>query len=109
MKTRNTWLGLLALAGLSSCNQETTEVKKKGMYAEDVTFMKQHIEVVELRDGNSAVAIAPAYQGRVMTSTYDSEAGPSFGWINRPVIAEGVLSGEAAKGKLQEHIHVFGG
>ena len=102
-------LGSLVLAALFSCSEKQAEVKTTGAYADDVTFMKQHIEVVELRDGNSAVAIAPAYQGRVMTSTYDSETGPSFGWINRPVIAEGLLSGEATKGKLQEHIHVFGG
>lgn len=81
----------------------------KGPYADDLAFLMKHTEVVELRDGPSAVAVAPAYQGRVMTSTYDTEAGPSFGWINRPVIEAGVLSGEARKGTLQEHIHVFGG
>lgn len=102
-------LGSCVLAALCSCSKEETEMKTKGAYADDLAFMRQYVEVIELHDGRSAVAIAPAYQGRVMTSTYDSETGPSFGWINRPVIAQGVLSGDAAKGKLQEHIHVFGG
>ena len=40
----------------------------------------------------AAVAIAPAYQGRVLTSTVDQAKGPSFGWINRKVIAARLLS-----------------
>ena len=78
-------------------------------FAEDVDFMKQHTPIVMLKDGDAAVAVAPAYQGRVMTSTFDSNAGPSFGWINRPVIAKGLLSEEERKGKLEEHIYIFGG
>ncbi len=60
-------------------------------------------------DGDAAVAVAPAYQGRVMTSTFDRKSGPSFGWINRPVIEKGLLSDEEKKGKLEEHIYIFGG
>jgi hypothetical protein len=44
-----------------------------------------------------------------MTSTTGGDQGLSFGFLNYKVIEEGVLSGEAAKGKLQDHIHVFGG
>ena len=44
-----------------------------------------------------------------MTSTFDNNAGPSFGWINRPVIEKGFLSDEDKKGKLEEHIYIFGG
>jgi len=78
-------------------------------FANDVAFMKKHTQIVLLRDGDAAVAIAPAYQGRVMTSTFDGEAGPSFGWINRPVIEKGFLSDEEKQGKLEEHIYIFGG
>ena len=78
-------------------------------FADDVTFMQKHTPIVMLKDGAAAVAIAPAYQGRVMTSTFDSKAGPSFGWINRPVIEKGLLSDEEKKGKLEEHIYIFGG
>jgi hypothetical protein len=80
-----------------------------GGFADDVAFMKQHTPIVLLEDGDAAVAVAPGYQGRVMTSTFDREAGPSFGWINRPVIEKGLLSDEEKKGKLEEHIYIFGG
>lgn len=78
-------------------------------YSDDVTFMKKHTPIVTLKAGEAAVAIAPAYQGRVMTSTFDVNGGPSFGWINRPVIEKGFLSDEDKKGKLEEHIYIFGG
>ena len=78
-------------------------------FADDVAFMKKHTQIVLLQDGDAAVAVAPAYQGRVMTSTFDDKAGPSFGWINRPVIEKGFLSDEEKKGKLEEHIYIFGG
>lgn len=78
-------------------------------FADDVSFMEKHTQIVLLQDGDAAVAVAPAYQGRVMTSTFDGKAGPSFGWINRPVIEKGFLSDEEKKGKLEEHIYIFGG
>ena len=78
-------------------------------FASDVAFMQKHTQIVLLRDGDAAVAVAPAYQGRVMTSTFDHKEGPSFGWINRPVIEKGFLSEEARKGTLEEHIYIFGG
>lgn len=81
----------------------------KGQFANDVAFMKEHTPIVLLQNGGSSVAIAPAYQGRVMTSTFDNNEGPSFGWINRPVIEKGFLSDEDRKGKLEEHIYIFGG
>ena len=80
-----------------------------GAFAEDVAFMEEHTPIVLLKDGDAAVAVAPDYQGRVMTSTYDGKAGPSFGWINRPVIEKGILSDEEKKGRLEEHIYIFGG
>ncbi|QEF98278.1 hypothetical protein Mal15_23280 [Stieleria maiorica] len=78
-------------------------------FADDVAFMKKHTPIVLLHRGDAAVAVAPDYQGRVMTSTFDRDAGPSFGWINRPVIEKGFLSADQRKGKLEEHIYVFGG
>lgn len=78
-------------------------------YGEDVGFLRKHTEVVELRQGDAAVAIAPAYQGRVMTSTATGDGGNSFGWLNYKLIAAGVCPPEKAKGTLEEHIHVFGG
>ena len=38
-----------------------------------------------------------------------AQSGPSFGWINRPVIEAGLLSDEDREGNLEEHIYIFGG
>lgn len=78
-------------------------------YGGDVDFLRKHTGIVELKDGDSVVAIAPAFQGRVMTSTVGGSDGFSFGWLNYKLIEQGVLSPEQAKGKLEEHIYVFGG
>jgi len=71
-------------------------------FGDDAAFLKKHTDVIVLSDeaGRSRVAVVPAWQGRVMTSTAGGDAGLSFGWINRELIASG---------KLQEHINVFGG
>lgn len=100
-----TQLGMIGtvLCLLSAC------VSSSEKFADDVAFMKQHTQIVVLQDGDAAVAVAPAYQGRVMTSTFNRKTGPSFGWINRPVIEQGLLSDEERNGKLEEHIYIFGG
>lgn len=60
----------------------------KGTYGYDLEFLKQyHKDIVVLGDSNSQVIIAPAYQGRVMTSTAEGDKGSSFGWINHDLIA----------------------
>ena len=71
-------------------------------FGDDVDFLRQHTELVVLKDkaGQAQVAVAPAWQGRVMTSTAKGQKGASFGWVNRELIAAG---------KLQPHINVFGG
>ncbi|NQU75957.1 MAG: hypothetical protein HQ546_06575 [Planctomycetes bacterium] len=59
-------------------------------YANDLTLLKKHTNVVELvGHGNARVAVTPAYQGRVMTSTLAGVAGASFGWLNVPFIQAG--------------------
>jgi hypothetical protein len=77
-------------------------------YQEDVAFLRKHTAIIELSSGTASVAIAPAYQGRVMTSTASSTDGPGFGWINPEVIATGIKP-EAERSGLAKHIHVFGG
>ncbi len=71
-------------------------------FADDVAFLKQHTPVVVLQDsaGQAQVAVVPAWQGRVMTSTGGGGSGASHGWINRDLIIAG---------KVQPHINVFGG
>jgi hypothetical protein len=77
-----------------------------GVYAasfgDDAAFLKSHTEIIVLSDakGQAKVAVSPAWQGRVMTSTAGNDSGLSFGWINRELIASG---------KTQPHINVFGG
>ncbi len=95
---------VLAPVGVSSAAAE-----KPATFADDAAFLGRHTEVIMLQNGAAAVAVAPAYQGRVMTSTFDRAAGPSFGWINRPVIEAGLLSDAEREGKLEEHIYIFGG
>ena len=102
--------GRLPFIGRFDINQDTAmKATASEKFSNDLAFMKKHTPIVLLEDGDAAVAVAPAYQGRVMTSTFDSAAGPSFGWINRPVIEKGLLSDEEKKGKLEEHIYIFGG
>lgn len=98
----------ICLMAFSGC-QHVTEDSAKGAFAQDQAFLEQHTDVVLLKNGDAAVSVVPAYQGRVMTSTYDHDDGPSFGWINRPVIERGFMSEEEAKGKLEQHIYIFGG
>jgi hypothetical protein len=69
-------------------------------YGYNVSFLKKHVNVIELWNGDASVAIVPAWQGRVMTSTAGGETGFSFGWINRNLISTG---------KIQPHINAFGG
>ena len=70
------------------------------LYGYNRDFLKKHTRIIELKSGNSALAIAPDWQGRVMTSSQDGDNGFSFGWINRDLISSG---------KLSKHINAFGG
>ncbi|EMI54836.1 lipoprotein [Rhodopirellula sallentina SM41] len=104
------WAILLFAAMSTTVNAQSSDSATSApRFSEDVSFLKQHTDVVLLRSNDAAIAVAPAYQGRVMTSTYDLSEGPSFGWINRPVIERGLMSDEEKAGKLEEHIYIFGG
>ncbi len=70
-------------------------------YADDVAFLKKHTPVIVLGgQSGPSVAVAPAWQGRVMTSTADASGGAGYGWINDELISSG---------KTGPHINVFGG
>ena len=71
-------------------------------FAEDIAFLKQHTDVIVLtnKENGAKLAVAPAWQGRVMTSSAEGDSGLSFGWINRELIASG---------KVQPHINARGG
>lgn len=102
---------LVFAAAFSACKQNpetkiaapAPPVFEKGTFGYDLDFLKKyHADLVLLSDesGQSQVAVLPAYQGRVMTSTASGASGASFGWVNHELIASG---------KPAEHIHVFGG
>jgi hypothetical protein len=99
--------GLILLSLIFSCtsNQKTnsTEIMKtyeKGTYGYDLQFLQKHKKPVELKNGDARILISPEYQGRVMTSSANGEAGKSYGWINHDLIASG---------ELKEHINAVGG
>jgi hypothetical protein len=76
----------------------TTDSTKQ--YGYNRNFLNRFTKVIELRRGNSSIAVVPDWQGRVMTSTAEGDSGYSFGWINHKLIETG---------KLQPHINAFGG
>ena len=80
-----------------------------GTFGQDVEWLGKYAKVIVLADGDAQVAVVPEYQGRVMTSTMAGLPGPSFGWLNYKLIEQGVLSKDAVRGRLEEHIYVFGG
>jgi hypothetical protein len=85
---------LLAMA-TSSCAGTTT-------FVDDLAFLDSRVQTLVLSDasGNAKVALVPAWQGRIVTSTAQGDRGASFGWINRELVASG---------ELAPHINVFGG
>ena len=109
MKPRSfTTLVFMAALGVFAADDKSMN-QTPSNFGEDVAFLKKHTEVLVLRQGDAAVALAPAYQGRVMTSSANGDPGTSYGWLNYKLISQGVLKGEAAAGKLEAKIHVFGG
>ena len=80
----------------------TTATTRAANFGDDAAFLKSHTDLIVLGDaaGKAKIAVAPAWQGRVMTSTAGSDAGQSFGWINRELIASG---------KIMPHMNAFGG
>jgi hypothetical protein len=81
-------------------NLQTMTTDSAKQYGYNVNFLKKYIDVIELKRGNSSVAIVPGWQGRVMTSTSEGSHGYSFGWINHNLISSG---------KVLPHINPYGG
>lgn len=71
-------------------------------FERDLTFLREHTDIVllEAPDGKAQVAVAPAYQGRVMTSTADGPSGRSFGYVHRAGVEAGMRT---------PHMTVLGG
>jgi hypothetical protein len=71
-------------------------------FDDDVAFLRKHVEVVLLEDARTGarVAVVPAWQGRVMTSTAGGPGAAGYGWINEELVASRTL---------RPHINAFGG
>lgn len=67
-----------------------------------VAQVRRHTSLIVLSDtrGRASIAVWPAMQGRVLTSSASGANGRSFGWINQSLIASG---------KVQQHINAVGG
>jgi hypothetical protein len=91
---------------LTACKTETVH----SSFGDDLAFLSTHVETIVLgaNSGSSRVAVVPAWQGRVMTSTDAGDSGMSYGWLNRPLIKEGIAPENEREG-LEQHIYVFGG
>ena len=75
---------------------------KENSFGEVVSFVERHSKLVVLTDENSGASIAvwPAMQGRVLTSSVAGANGLGYGWVNRELIASG---------KIAQHINAVGG
>ena len=104
---------VMSVLMLTGCRDETPTAPKTGTpkmttsktestFKYNLEFLKKYNDVIVLSDPNGMgrIAVMPALQGRVMTSTAAGAEGLSFGWINHKLFASG---------EKQEHIHAFGG
>nr|WKN36471.1 hypothetical protein K4G66_29345 [Tunicatimonas sp. TK19036] len=106
----------LAIILLGSCQRATTgededrnsanvdDVEKvENSFAYDLNFLErfhQDLVLLQAPDGLGQAVVAPAYQGRVMTSTTGEMNSPGFGWINHELIQAQ---------EVQPHFNAYGG
>ncbi len=73
----------------SATPSSASKTSSRPTFADDVSLLKEHGEVIVLASASGAkVAVSAKYQGRVMTSGTSDDA-PSLGFIHRAFIAEG--------------------
>jgi hypothetical protein len=97
------WAMVPILILAAACAKPAKTPPPRGiLFKDDVAFLEKHTGVVVLsdQDGAALVAVNPDLQGRVMTSTAGGPDGPSFGWINRELLASKANN---------PHINAFGG
>ena len=88
---------LLCMADIASGQQVAGQT-----FRDAVSLVNQHSQMIVLSsaDGAATIAVWPAMQGRVLTSSASGWDGAGFGWFNRDLIASG---------KVQSHIYAVGG
>ncbi len=94
----------MVVFGLCACGsgEKGERIPPVSPFDDDVTFLKKYSDVIELKDAGSTsrIAVMPALQARVMTSTTGSPADLSNGWVNRSFFEAGDTS---------VHMNAFGG
>ena len=93
---------------LSACSHEQESKEKVARtgalnsFEQDIEFLSQYttLHLLEDSSGQGTIAISPALQARVMTSSASGMQGVSFGWINRELFASG---------DTLPHINPYGG
>jgi hypothetical protein len=97
------FLRVVAAGALVSYFASGSAQQRKGdSFGEVVSFVNQYSKLLVLSDDRSGASIAvwPAMQGRVLTSSAAARSGQSFGWFNRELIRSG---------KDQQHFNAVGG
>jgi len=94
--------GTVAIGVLAAGVVLTAGGSRGATFGEDVAFLREHVDVIVLsgKSAQDVVAVVPQYQGRVMTSSTGGKDGPSFGYVNR-----GVIASDAS----DPHMNMFGG
>ena len=100
--TKRTIARTFAATTLSTLACCAAPAQQAASFHDVVSFVNTHSHLLVLSDEHSGAAIAvwPAMQGRVLTSTASGPDGHSFGWYNRELIASG---------KPQPHFNAVGG
>lgn len=96
-------MGLAAVTSLAAMTTSLPNAAdKERTFGEDAAFLGKYQKTIVLasKDGNAKIAIVPAYQGRVLTSTARGDAGTSFGFIKHDLVESG---------KFIPKINPFGG
>ena len=112
MKKLSTLCPLFSLVLATSCSTNIHQISMTpptNTFGQDWQFLQTHTDAILLQDGDAAIAIVPAYQGRVMTATAQGKKGASSGWINYEVVKKGVRPASETIGTLENHMYAFGG
>ena len=74
MKSNYAGVAIFALIAVSASAMKSSAAT----FGEDTAFLAKHTALIVLSDrtGQAKVAVAPAWQGRVMTSTAGGDASP---------------------------------
>ena len=68
---------ILGICQASACTnnkqKEAKEAAEPGTFGYDVEFLSKYQETIVLSNGEAMMAVCPAYQGRVMTSSSSGE------------------------------------